>query len=163
MPAKKILSIMCFFLLVVHGICWSQTTTGSLRGEVSDDEGKAIPGVTITVSSPALIGGTRSTTTNEIGVFRFPSLPVGVYSVDASLEGFEQVRAENIKVSLNATASVPMVMKISGMSESLTVVGETPVIDVTDSGVSTTYGKEMLEYVPTQGTFTDLMQVSARS
>ncbi len=155
----KKLFLSFFVFLTITAISWAQTT-GGIRGVINDDEGKALPGAVVTVSSTALIGSTRTTTSNEVGVFRFPSLPVGAYSLEASMEGFETVRAESIKVGLNATANVPLIMRLSSMSESLTVVGETPVIDVTDSGVSTTYNKEILEYVPTQGTFTDLMQVA---
>src|SRR6185436_20603753 len=98
-------------------------------------------------------GSTRTTTTNELGVFRFPSLPVGTYSVEVTLQGFQKVVAQNISVNLDAVSSVPMTMKLSGQQESLTILGETPVLDVTDSGVSTSYSNEILEDTPTQRNF----------
>lgn len=160
MPAKKILSVMCFLLLMIHGICWSQATTGGIRGQVNDDEGKAIPGAIVTISSSSLIGKTRSTTTNELGVFRFPGLPVGTYSIEVTLEGFDKVTTDNIQVSLDTVANVPLNMRLAGQEESLVVMGEAPVLDVTDSSVATTYNEEILENTPTQRNFYNLMQVS---
>ena len=160
MPAKRILSVMCFLLLMVHGICWSQVTTGGIRGQVNDDEGKAIPGANVTISSSSIIGSTRTTTTNELGVFRFPALPVGTYSVEVTLEGFEKVVANNVQVRLDAVASVPLTMKFAGQQESLTVIGETPIIDVTDSGLSSSYSDQILENTPTQRNFYNLMQMA---
>ena len=159
MSAKKIL-LPLIVLFVFSGVCWSQKTTGGIRGVVNDEEGKPIPGANVTVSSAALIGSTRTTTTNELGVFRFPSLPVGTYSVEVTLQGFQKVVAQSISVNLDAVASVPMTMKLSGQQESLTVLGETPVLDVTDSGVSTSYSNEILEDTPTQRNFYNLMQMA---
>ena len=159
MSAKKIL-LPLIVLFVFSGVCWSQKTTGGIRGVVTDEEGKPVPGANVNVSSSALIGSTRTTTTNELGVFRFPSLPVGTYSVEVTLEGFQKVVAESVSVNLDAVASVPMVLKLTSQQESMTILGETPVLDVTDSGVSTSYSKEILEDTPTQRNFYNLMQMA---
>jgi len=155
---KKIISIVCC-LLTFAVVAWAQTA-GSIRGEVTEADGKPIPGATITISSSALIGGTKTTYTNELGTYRFPSIPIGTYSVQVTMEGFETLQASNVNVGINATATVPFSMKISTMAEKLTVLGETPVIDVTESGLSTSYSKEMLTEVPTQRSMTDLIQLT---
>lgn len=157
---RKILFTLMFVLLICNSICWSQVTTGSMKGLVSDPDGKPVPGATVTISSPALIGGSRVDYTNELGVFRFPSLPVGAYAVTVTLEGFQTVQVSKVAVSLNASANVPLTMKMSGKSEEITVVGETPLIDVTQSGLSTNYTKDILENTPTQRNFYNLMQVA---
>jgi Carboxypeptidase regulatory-like domain len=72
------------------------TTTGAVSGKVTDSTGAALPGVTITISSEAVIGnrGTRSAVTSADGLYRFPALPPGEYSLLFTLEGFRAVRRE---------------------------------------------------------------------
>ncbi|PWT87493.1 MAG: hypothetical protein C5B54_12270, partial [Acidobacteria bacterium] len=131
-----------------------------MKGVITDSEGKPVPGATITISSAALLGGTRTAYTNDLGAFRFPSLPVGTYSVVATLEGFTKVQVQKVDVSLDVTANVPMTMNMATKSEDVTVMGEAPLIDVTQSGLSTNYSKEILENTPTQRSFYNLMQVA---
>jgi hypothetical protein len=160
MSVKKPFLFLLLFLLVISVTAWSQTTTGSMRGVITDAEDKPVPGAEVTISSDALIGQTRTAYTNEQGVFRFPSLPVGTYTVETSMQGFEKVQAKNVDVGLNATANVPLTMKMSPMAEQITVSGETPLLDTTEAGFSSSYKHEMLEEVPTQRSMSDLMQVS---
>lgn len=160
MLIRKLLLPLLFVLLICNSVCWSQITTGSMKGLVSDPDGKPVPGATVTISSPALIGGSKVDYTNEDGVFRFPALPVGTYSVTVTLEGFQTVQAARVTVSLNASANVPLTMKMAGKSEEITVVGDTPLIDVTQAGLSTNYSKDILENTPTQRNFFNLMQVA---
>src|SRR5262249_2565910 len=143
-------------VLIQSALVFAQTT-GSIRGTVSDSDGQPIPGATVVIQSDALIGGSRTAYTNELGVFRFPSLPIGIYQIQASLGGFETVQAQNVKVSLNATAGVGLTMKPT-MTESLSVSGEAPLIDPAQSGLSTTYSKELVKELPTQRNMWDLMQ-----
>lgn len=160
MLIRKILFSLIFVLLICNGVCWSQVTTGSMKGLVSDPDGKPVPGATVTITSRSLIGGSKVDITNEEGAFRFPALPVGTYSVSVTLEGFQTVQANAVAVGLNSTANVPLTMKLASQSEEITVVGETPLIDVTQSGLSTNYAKDLLENTPTQRNFYNLMQVA---
>ena len=115
MSCKILRLLFVLLFLILPPALWAQTS-GSIRGEVKDSEGNVLPGAAVTISSEALIGKTRSTTTNELGVFRFPSLPVGNYKVEVKLEGFESVFADEVKVSLGGTANVPLTMKMSAMA-----------------------------------------------
>ena len=83
--------IVCLVAVAISGTALAQTT-GDIRGTVSDTTGAVLPGVTVTIASDVLLGGTRTMATNELGVFRFISLPIGTYSVEASLSGFETKR-----------------------------------------------------------------------
>lgn len=151
---------LAFACILICSPLWAQQTTGGLRGEIKDSEGQPLPGANVTISSEALIGQTRTATTNELGVFRFPSIPIGTYKVEAAMDSFDTVVAQNIKVSLGTIAYIPLTMKLSGVAEALTVVGDSPVFDVNQSGLSTSYKKEVLEEVPTQRGMWDLMQQS---
>ncbi len=138
---------------------WAQTT-GNIRGEISDADGQPVPGAAITIRSEALIGGTRTVYTNEQGVYRFPAVPLGTYTVEVMMQGFQTVRAENVVVKLDSTAYVPIHIKMATMGETLTVLGETPLIDPTKAGLSTSFKSELLEELPTQRGMWDLMQVA---
>ena len=160
MDIKRSLVPLLLFSILFAGVTWSQVTTGNIRGVVNDDEGKPIPGASVTISSTALLGGSKTTTTNELGVFRFQYLPLGQYSVVVTLEGFKKVEVSKVDVGLDQTANVPLTMSMATQEESLIVVGETPLIDVTQSGASTNIGSDIIENVPTQRNFVNLMQTS---
>jgi hypothetical protein len=153
-------------LAIVFVLLWASPlllaqTTGNIDGTVMDDTGAVLPGATVTISSEALLGGSRTSVTGNTGSFRFPSLPVGTYSVQAELSGFETVRVDIVEVALGRTATVPITMKVASVAETVTVVGESPVVDVRNAGTGTNFRKEILEEVPTRRNMYDLMQVSA--
>jgi hypothetical protein len=130
--------LMMFCLLGINVAVFAQTT-GNIRGELKDPDGGPIPGATVTISSDALIGGSRISYSNEAGVFRFPSVPLGTYTVEVTMEGFGSVRAENVVVKLDSTAFVPLTLKTAARGEEMTILGETPIIDPTDAGLSTSF------------------------
>ena len=102
-------------------------TTGSIRGTVKDATGGVLPGVTITVSSPALVGA-RTAVTSGSGAYEFPSLAIGTYRVEANLSGFAPSVIQNLALNPGATLKADFSMR-AGMSETVTVEG-TAIIDV---------------------------------
>jgi hypothetical protein len=152
--------ILMMFCLLGISVAVSAQTTGNIRGEIKDPDGGPIPGATITITSDALIGGSRISYSNEAGVFRFPAVPLGTYTVEVTMEGFGSVRAENVSVKLDSTAFVPLTLKTAARGEEMTILGETPIIDPTDAGLSTSFKSELLKELPTQRGMWDLMQVS---
>ena len=159
MATKRVVLPLLLCLLSFSALVFAQTT-GSIRGDITDSDGKALPGVTVTISSDALLGQSRTAYTNESGIYRFASLPVGVYALEATMESFQKVRVEKVSVSIDATATVPLRMDMMKLAETVTTIGESPIIDVTDSGLSTNYKGELLDELPTQHQMTDLMQVT---
>ncbi|HSF18892.1 MAG TPA: TonB-dependent receptor [Vicinamibacteria bacterium] len=135
-------------------------TTGSIDGKVTDDTGAVLPGATVTLTSEALLGGSRTAVTNNLGSYRFPSLSIGIYSVQAELQGFETIRIDNVDVSLGQTSTVDFVLGVASVTETVTVVGESPIVDVRNAGTGTSFKTELLEEVPTRRFMADLMQVS---
>jgi hypothetical protein len=146
---------------VVYGLlatpAWSQI--GNIRGTVTDETGAVLPGATVTIRSEAIIGGTREQVTNELGVYRFISIPIGTYDVEAALSGFETKRIEAVRVTLNATATVDIPLKLSAVTETVTVTGESPIVDVTNAGIQSGFQEEMIDELPTQRNMADLIQV----
>ena len=126
---------------------YAQIGQGRLAGTVTDAQGAVLPGVTVTVTSPALIG-TRSAVTEADGRFLFPSLPSGAYKVVYELQGFRQNVRENIQVVLGQTISVDAQMQIGGLTENVVVTGASPVVDVATTKIGTNLKGEELIGVP---------------
>src|SRR5687768_15681207 len=103
---------------------------GALTGTVRDASGAVLPGVTVEAGSPALIEKIRSVITDNAGVYRIVNLDPGVYSLTFSLEGFSQVKRENIEVRGSATLTIPIEMRVGSVTETVIVSGESPVVDV---------------------------------
>jgi len=157
MSKKNFFMGICFFLIlnlaVFCGLSFAQRITGKIIGEVTDEEGAALPGVTVEISSPSLMGGVHSQIASEDGRYRFINLPPGTYKLVFSLSGFQAVERQNIKVSLNTTVTEDMILKQSTVEESIVVIAEAPVIDVTKSGITVGFTKEQMEDLPS-GRFT---------
>src|ERR671912_575599 len=113
----------------------AQAVTGTLLGNVTDSSSGAVPGVTVTAMETDT-NVSRTTVTNEAGRYIFPSLVNGRYTVTAELQGFKKVVHQNIKVDVNTTVRVDVVLEVGTVSESVTVAAETPVLqtDRTDTG-----------------------------
>src|SRR5262245_13717634 len=102
----------------------------SVTGTVRDASGAVLPGVTVEASSPALIEKARAATTDGTGQYRITNLPPGTYALMFTLPGFAPVKRENVEVSGTQTLTIPIEMRVGGIEESVTVSGESPVVDV---------------------------------
>lgn len=137
-------------VLVALGACaplvaQTTATTGALFGQVLDAEGKALPGVTVTITSPSL-QGSRTTTTNTAGEYTFPLLPPGKYHVEAALSGFENVVRDTVEVSLNKVTKINLPMTLSRVSESVTVSATGVVVDPTQTNTQVNLKEDFLKY-----------------
>lgn len=139
---------------------WAQTTTGVIRGVVTDESGAVLPGVTLTLRGRA-VPGAPTTVSNETGAYRFPNLPPGLYDVTAELAGFTTSAQTGIQVSLGGTAEVSVSLKVSTLAETVTVVAQAPIVDSTSSQVATNYSREWVENAPVRRfTFFDLINAA---
>jgi hypothetical protein len=109
----------------------AQTTTGRLMGEVLDDSGVPLPGVTVTIESDALLGGPRTEITDGAGEVVFLGLHPGIYKLRASLAGFPTQERSELKVSLGSATKITVEMPSGTFAGEIEVVAETPVIDPT--------------------------------
>src|SRR4029078_12584886 len=99
-------------------------------GTVHDASGGVLPGVTVEASSPALIEKTKSATTDGTGQYRIIDLKPGTYSLTFTLGGFTTGRREDVEGSGTQVVTIPIEMRIGAIAETITVTGETPVVDV---------------------------------
>jgi hypothetical protein len=125
----------------------AQIGQGRLTGVVTDAQGAVLPGVTVTATSPSLIG-VQTALTEADGRFRFPALPSGVYKLRFELSGFSTVERENIQVVLGQTITIDNQLKIASLNETVTVTGESPVVDVTTTKVGTSLKGDELTAIP---------------
>lgn len=122
--------------------------TGSVRGTVTDPDGAGLPGVTVTAASDRLITGQLVAVTDESGNYRFPSLPPGSYTIEASLAGMRTARQEGVRVSLGQALAVDLAMTMAEMAEEIVVTGGAPLVSVVANSVSTSFGDDFLTTQP---------------
>ena len=152
----QLFMLMLVGILLLPATGHAQARTGSLRGTVTDASGAVMPGVTVDLTGPALIGGPKTATTDERGQFRFPALEPGTYTLSASLQGFQTVRHENVRVEVGSQFEVDFQLKVAGVTQAVTVVGAPPLIDTSRSAMTTTVASELVESTPvTRFTFFD--------
>src|SRR6185503_17901096 len=149
----------CFVLaclLAVQSTAWAQAT---IAGAVKDSSGAVLPGVTVEAASPALIEKVRSTSTDGAGRYRIEDLRPGTYSVTFTLPGFATVKRDGLIVSGSAVIAVDADMRVGGVQETVTVTGETPVVDVQSTKREVTLDNETLRALPSVRSYSYLLTV----
>src|SRR5919197_4641478 len=132
------------------GAASAQTVTatlGAIDGRVTDNTNAVLPGVTVTVSGPAMMG-TRVATTNEEGAYRIAAVPPGDYTVLFELDGFAPLRRTGIRVDVGFTATLNVQMTVGAVEENVTVTGASPVVDAAATKIATTFDAPMLASLP---------------
>ena len=122
-------------------------TSGSINGTVTDNTGAVLPGVTVTATGPALMGP-RVAVTNDEGSYRFPTLPPGNYRLSYELGGFATVVREPIVVQVGFTAAVNAQLQVASLTETITVSGASPVVDVQNTNIQNNFTAEVLKEIP---------------
>ncbi len=123
------------------------SSTGTIQGRVTDAQGAVLPGVTVTATSPALLGQ-QTTVTSETGNYRFPAVPPGTYTVAYELAGFNTVKREGISITLGFTANVNVELALASLQETVTVTGESPVIDTSATRIQQNFKMEQIQGLP---------------
>src|SRR6478735_7044155 len=132
---------------------------GSITGSVKDPSGALLPGVTVEASSPALIEKTRSAVTDGSGQYRIVDLRAGVYSVTFTLTGFSTVKREGIELTGSFTATINADMKVGSLEETITVTGETPIVDTQSVRRQTTVSNDIISNMPAARSYAGVMML----
>jgi hypothetical protein len=124
--------------------------TGVINGTITDGTGAVLPGVTIRISSQALIGdeGTRVTLTDRAGLYRFAPLPPGEYRLEFRLDGFTTEVREAVYISIGLTATIDVVLRVAGVQERVVVERGAPVLDRESTAIGTTFDARELAELP---------------
>jgi hypothetical protein len=129
----------------------------SLAGLVKDTSGAVLPGVTVEAASPALIEKTRSAVTDGTGQYRIENLRPGTYTVTFTLVGFSTAKREGVELTGLGTTTVSIDLRVGAVEETVTVSGETPVVDVQNAARQVVLSKDTLNSIPTAGTYNALV------
>jgi hypothetical protein len=125
----------------------AQTGDGNLRGYVKDESGAVLPGVNVTATSPELLAPV-ATVTDGAGLYRLNNLPPGTYVITAELQGFSIVRREGILVRAGATFTIDFDLALSTVQETITVTGDSPMIESSKPTTSITLDRELIRAAP---------------
>lgn len=152
--------LVVLLVFVLAPAAFAQITTGSIRGAVSDAQGAVLPGVTITVTSPALVRGSVSVVSDDRGEFRVPGLQPGVYVLSAELSGFVPTKVEGVVVRLEQDVAVTLTLQLAGVSESVVVSALPQVVESTVVGLRERIAPATIDSIPLNGRqFLDLVQL----
>src|SRR5882672_3770504 len=126
----------------------AQNAGSTIQGAVKDESGAAIPGVTVTVTAPELQVGKIVVVTEADGNYRVRDLPPGTYEIMFELPGFKTVVQKDFRLAIGFVARVDAAMVVGGIEESVTVSGQSPVVDMTTTATSVNFTRETLDSVP---------------
>src|SRR5881396_3278824 len=141
-------------LLLLPAAAFAQA---AITGVVKDASGAVLPGVIVEAASPVLIEKVRSVVSDDTGQYRIVDLRPGTYAVTFSLPGFSTVKREGIELSGTFVASVNADLKVGYLQETITVTGETPIVDVQSAKSQTTMNRDVIAAIPTSRNATGIM------
>ncbi|HSF18736.1 MAG TPA: TonB-dependent receptor, partial [Vicinamibacteria bacterium] len=144
---RRQIAVFTVGVLLAAALAFPQSGTGRLQGVVRDAQGLVLPGATVTLTGAAVMGQ-RAATTDVDGSYRFLALPPGSYELTFELSGFQSFRREGIVVASGVTFTIDANLQIATVAETITVTGESPVVDVKQTGVSATFDTKELQEVP---------------
>jgi hypothetical protein len=147
-------------LLALCAVVLAPATTfaqASIAGVVRDASGAVLPGVTVEAASPALIEKVRTAVTDGSGLYRIVDLRAGSYSVSFMLPGFSTVRRDGVELTGSLTATINADLRVGAVEETITVTGETPIVDVQSVRRQATISSEVLSSIPTARGYSGIM------
>ena len=152
------LCVRAFFVLAcLFAVQSTASAQAILAGAVRDSSGAVLPGVTVEAASPALIEKVRTTVTDNAGRYRIEDLRPGTYSVTFTLAGFATVKRDGVIVSGSAVIGIDADLRVGGVQETITVTGETPVVDVQSTKREITLDNETLRSLPSVRSYSYLL------
>src|SRR5438876_6222109 len=141
-------------LMIFPAAAFAQAT---LAGTVRDPSGAVLPGATIEASSPVLIERTRTATTDATGQYRIESLQPGTYTVTFTLAGFATLKRDDVIISGTGVVKIDAEMRIGTVAETVTVTGESPVVDVQSTRRAITLDNETMRNLPSVRSYSYLL------
>jgi hypothetical protein len=144
---RSFMSFVCALVLSLSAVTFAQTATSSITGTVIDSGGGAIPGATVVVKNES--GVSFEAVTNSEGLFNVPGVSPGVYTVTASLTGFKTAVVSNVRVIAGAPATVKATLEVGQITESVTVMSSSELINTQTAQVASTLNADQLNRMPT--------------
>ena len=146
---KRLLTTFVAALLALPIAAAAQVNTATVNGTITDESKAMLPGATVTASDLAT-GRKYVGVSDERGAYKI-SLPPGTYHVQAELAGFGNAEVPRVELLVGQNASIAFSLKISSLAESVTVTGESPLVDLTSTQVAGNVDRRQMEAMPLQG------------
>jgi Carboxypeptidase regulatory-like domain/TonB-dependent Receptor Plug Domain len=134
-------------LLATGALASAQSQTGEIFGKATDQSGAVLPGVTVTLTAPILLQP-QVAVTSDTGTYQFPRLAIGTYAVKFELTGFKTVIVEGVEVTVGFAAQINGQLGVSTVQETITVTGQSPIVDTKNTGTHQTFTNELLQSIP---------------
>ena len=145
----RVLGVAAWLLVgFVAAASGQSVSSGTIHGVIRDQSGGVLPGVTATLTSPQLQVREIVQVTDAEGAYRFVDLPAGTYTLKFELTGFSTLIREDLRLTVGFTARIDESMKVGAMEESVTVSGQSPVVDMASTSAAVAFTKELLEDIP---------------
>lgn len=139
--------VMALALLIgLSGVAVAQVQSGTIAGTVTDTQGGVLPGVTVNLRS---VDRTATFVTDNSGQYRFLALPPGLYALTFELAGFQTISREQVEVRIGQNVDLPIRMGVASVQETVTVTGESPIVDARQMGTATNFTQDELSRIPT--------------
>jgi Carboxypeptidase regulatory-like domain len=138
-------ALVALVALVASAPLAAQTLTGSISGVVRDDQAAILPGASVTLTGRQ---GTQNQVSDSEGRYRFAALEPGTYELSVQLQGFQTTKQSELIITAGRNLEIDLTMKVGGVAENVTVVGESPVVDVKSSATETTISQDLLYSAP---------------
>ena len=140
--------VICAALALFSGTAMAQVTNGEVIGKVTDQSNAAMPGVTVTLESPA-IQQPMVTVTQASGAYRFVQVPIGTYTVTFSIPGFKTVKRAGVIVETGFSAEINTRLEVATREEVVNVTASTPIVDTKNTTTGAVFNRETLDIIPT--------------
>jgi hypothetical protein len=136
-------------LLLLSASAWAQQFTGGVRGAVRDANG-VIPGVNVTLTNEGT-NVSRETVTNDVGQYNFPAVPPGNYTLTAQLAGYKRFESKGLNIGTQQFITLDVLLEVGAIEESITVTGQSPLIDTSNASTGGVLDRQALETLPAPG------------
>jgi hypothetical protein len=135
---------------IVATLSWAQSSTTALRGTILDPKGAVVPGAEVVVANPAT-AFSRTTKTNEQGVYQFIELPPAAYTLTISAPGFNTVRIDNVHLMVNTPATINQTLHVKTLETIVEVVTRAPLVNTQDATIGHAFNAEQMQRLPLEG------------
>lgn len=148
---RRLLCVAATFVLSTQPAVGQTVISGAIAGVVTDATGAVLPGVTVEAASPALIEKVRTAVTDDRGLYRVVDLRPGTYTVTFTLPGFSTFRRDGLELTTAFTATVHAELRVGSVEETVTVTGESPVVDIQNVMQQKVFARDVVDQLPVGG------------
>ena len=142
-------ALVAVLVLTAYSAAWAQTGTASLIGEVTDAQKSVLPGATITLTNTQT-NIAQTSVSDERGAFRFVNMPPGRYDLKIELSGFKTSVISDVQLQVDSTARQNAVLELGGVTETVQVTSEAPILNTTDASLGNALSREQISSLPVE-------------